>query len=226
MGISSAHPTPAPIRVDIWTDVVCPWCYIGKRRFEKARALFDGTVEVRYRSFELDSRPRSLDRTLPEMLAAKYGVSLDQAMAMNRRVTEVAASEGLDYHLELARPTNTFDAHRLIHHAASVGLQEPMVERLKAAYFSEGQPIDDPATLARLGGEVGLDATEVEAMLASGRFSDEVRADQALAAELDIHGVPFFVIDRRYGISGAQDPTLIARVLTRTRDELAAAQPS
>lgn len=225
MGINSSTEPTAPIEVDIWTDVVCPWCYIGKRRFERAAELYDGPIEVRYRSFELNpGRVGNGEQTLPEMLAAKYGVSLEQAKAMNQRVTDMAAGEGLEYRLDLAQPANTFDAHRIIHFAREHGLQDPMVERLKSAYFVEGRQIDDHQTLVELATEIGLDAGEVSAVLDSGRYTDEVRADEETARQLDIHGVPFFVIDGRYGISGAQDSDLIARVLARASQERAASE--
>ena len=226
MVITTSERARPSIEVDIWTDVVCPWCYIGKRRFERAGEIYDGPLEVRFRSFELNpERPRNLEQTLPEMLAAKYRVSLDQAMAMNQRVTDAAAGEGLDFRLDLARPANTFDAHRLIHLArahelkGAQGLQSQMVERLKSAYFLEGKRIDDRSALLDLGAEVGLDRDEAAAVLESDRYESEVRADEESARQLDIHGVPFFVIDGRYGLSGAQDPELIARVLARAAAE-------
>lgn len=206
----------APVEVEIWTDVVCPWCYIGKRRFEKGVHLSGRPVKVTYRSFELDpDRQRDRDLSLPEMLAAKYRVSLDEAKAMNQRVTDLAAAEGLEYRLDLARPSNTFDAHRLIHQAAADDRQEPMVERLKAAYFIEGRKIDDRETLVDLAAEVGISAEAAAEVLGGDRFSEEVRTDEALAEQLGIRGVPFFALDRRYGISGAQEPGSIAQAITQ-----------
>ena len=211
------------MQVEIWSDIVCPWCYIGKRRFETALAAFDGRedVSVRFRSFELaPERPPTVDETLEQMLASKYGVSLEQAAAMNARVTTLAASEGLDYHLERARPSNTFDAHRVTHLAAEAGLQDAVVERFHAGYFSEGVAIGDPDELVRLAVEAGLDADEVRVTLMSGRFTDEVRADEMLARQLGINGVPFFVIDRRYGVSGAQGADVLLDVLEQTKQGL------
>ncbi len=213
------------MQVEIWSDIVCPWCYIGKRRFEAAlRAVpRPEDVHVRFRSFELDPT-RSLEsgQTLDEMLAAKYGVSLEQAAAMNERVTAVAAGEGLAYRLDRARPGNTFDAHRLTHLAAQAGIQDAVVERLQAGYFVEGAAIGDHEVLVRLATDAGLDEAAARETLASGRYADEVHADESLARQLGITGVPFFVIDRRYGVSGAQGTEVLVGALERSREETAA----
>jgi predicted DsbA family dithiol-disulfide isomerase len=193
--------------VEIWSDVVCPWCYIGKRRFEHALAAFDhrGEVNVTWRSFQLDpSAPQTSEGDPVERLAAKYGMSRATAEAAQARVTANAATEGLDFHLDRARSGNTFDAHRLIHYAHSVGRQDALKERLMAAYFVEGAPIGEPETLARTAIEVGLDETAVRAVLDSDAYAEEVRHDEAEAHRLGITGVPFFVLDRAYGVSGAQ----------------------
>lgn len=195
------------MKVEIWSDVVCPFCYIGKRRFEAALAQFDHAddVEIVWRSFELDPHAaRRSDQTLDERLAHKYGVSLAQASQMNARVTAMAEQIGLDYHLDRARPSNTFDAHRLIHFAAEHGLQGAMQERLMRAYFTEGQPIGDPDTLVSLAAEIGLDADAARQVLATNAYADEVHADQQRGAAFGIRGVPFFAIDETYGVSGAQ----------------------
>lgn len=195
------------LNIEIWSDVVCPWCYIGKRRFEAALAQFahQDQVDVTWRSFELDpTMPKTMPGSLTAMLAEKYGVSLEQAEGMNRQVTELAAAEGLTYRLERAQRGNSFDAHRLIHLAAQHGLQDAAKERLLHAYFTEGKAIGDPATLVALGGEIGLPEAEVQAMLASDAFAAAVRADQQRGAAFGIRGVPFFVINEKYGISGAQ----------------------
>ncbi len=152
------------MQVEIWSDIVCPWCYIGKRRFEVALAAFRGRadVSVRFRSFELaPERQPSVDETLEQLLASKYGVSLEQAGAMNARVSAIAADEGLDYHLDRARPGNTFDAHRVTHLAAAAGIQDAVVERLHAGYFSEGAAIGDHGELLRLAADAGMDAATV-----------------------------------------------------------------
>jgi predicted DsbA family dithiol-disulfide isomerase len=204
------------LRVEIWSDVVCPWCYIGKRRFESALSRFehrDG-VEVLWRSFELNPHAaRQEESNLAQRLARKYGMTLEQARAANARVTSAAAGEGLEYRLDLARPGNTFDAHRLIHLARERGLQSEAKERLLAAYFNEGRWIGDPETLVQLLVEVGVQPEEARAALDGDAYAAEVRADEREAAELGITGVPFFVLDRRYGVSGAQPPELMLQAL-------------
>jgi predicted DsbA family dithiol-disulfide isomerase len=204
------------MKVEIWSDVVCPWCYIGKRRFETALGRFDhrAEVEVEYRSFELNPDAQSQEQgNLEEALARKYGVSREQARAMNARVEDAAAGEGLQYRLDIAKRGNTFDAHRLIHLAATQGLQAAMKERLMAAYFMDGLPIGDRDTLVELAGEVGVDPERARAILDSEEFAEDVRTDEREASELGITGVPFFVIDRRYGVSGAQPPELMLNAL-------------
>src|SRR5436190_7899990 len=165
-----------PMKVEIWSDVVCPWCYIGKRRFESALERFDQEVEVAWRSFELDpNAPAHRGPTL-EHLARKYGTTEEQAARMHERMTALAAAEGLEFHLDETQGGNTFDAHRLIHLAKERGLQDAMKERLMQAYFTESEPVGERAVLARLGEEVGLaDAADV---LESDAFGDAVRRDE------------------------------------------------
>jgi len=204
------------MKVEIWSDVVCPWCYIGKRRFESALAAFShrDEVEVIYRSFELDpSAQVESGQSVTERLAEKYCVSEAQATAMNARVTGLAAGEGLEYHLEKAWHANTVKAHRLIHLAASKGLQDAVLERVMTAYFGEGENIGEIETLVRLATEAGLDADETRAALEGDAYTDAVRADERRARMLGINGVPFFVVDERYGVSGAQPAELLLQVL-------------
>ena len=204
------------MRVEIWSDVVCPWCYVGKRRFESALARFPhaADVEVVWRSFELDpTAPSADDVDLVEHLATKYRVSRDEARAMNDRVTEVAAGEGVAFHLDRARRGNTFDAHRLIHLAAASGLQDAMEERLMAAYFTEGEPVADPDALVRQAVAVGLDEARARRVLESDTYAGDVRAEEADARRLGITSVPFFVVDRRYGIAGAQSADVLVGAL-------------
>jgi predicted DsbA family dithiol-disulfide isomerase len=204
------------MQVEIFSDVVCPWCAIGKRRFEAALENFDhqDEVDVHWLAFELDpSAPASSDVDVATHLAQKYGMSREQAITSQERLAELAAADGLEFHFERTRRANTFDAHRLLHYAHEVGAQDALKERLFRAYFTEGEEIADHATLVRLGTEVGLDSDKSAEVLESGRYATEVRADEAAARELGVTGVPFFVIDRRYGISGAQSPEMILQVL-------------
>jgi predicted DsbA family dithiol-disulfide isomerase len=206
------------IEVEIWSDVVCPWCYIGKRLFERALAEFEhwNDTAVLWRSFELDPEAaRGYSGSLDQMLAEKYGVSLERARAMNEQVTRLAAEEGLEYRLSDAQRGNSFDAHRLIHLAKKHGLQAEAEERLMKAYFSEGLPIGDRETLVELAREVGLDEEEARSALEGNEFAKEVRADERRAAELGITAVPFFVIGGRYGVSGAQSPAVFLQVLQK-----------
>jgi predicted DsbA family dithiol-disulfide isomerase len=209
------------MQVEIWSDVVCPWCYIGKRRFEAALARFAhaGDVTVAWRSFELDpSAPGERQGSMVDHLARKYGMGQAQAQAAVDRLASAAATEGLEFHLDRARGGNTFDAHRLLHLAAERGVQDGLKERLLRGYFTDGEPIGDPGALTRLAVDAGLDKEDVSAVLGSDAFADAVRADEAAAAELGITGVPCFVIDRRLAIPGAQDPDTILALLERAWD--------
>jgi predicted DsbA family dithiol-disulfide isomerase len=210
------------MKVEIWSDVVCPWCYIGKRRLETALARFDGAddVEVEWRSFQLNpEQPRGARTTHAEYLRAKIGGSLEQVRLMNARVTALAAAEGLAYDFERYQVINTFDAHRVAHLGKSHGLGDAIQERFLRAQLVEGEVLDDPDTLVRLGAEVGVPAAEIRDVLATDRFAAEVVADIQLARALGISGVPFFVIDRRYGVSGAQPADLLLRALETARAE-------
>jgi predicted DsbA family dithiol-disulfide isomerase len=205
------------VHVEIWSDVVCPWCYLGKRRLERALERFGGRreVEVVWRSFELDpGAPRRRELTAAEHLAAKYGMSHEQVEASWARLTALAAAEGLEYHLDRTRGGSSFDAHRLAHLGARDGLQDAVQERLFRAYFTEGAAIGDPDVLARLGVEAGLPGEEVDDVLATDRFAAEVREDELAARRLGVDGVPFFAIDGRYGVSGAQSSELLLEALT------------
>jgi predicted DsbA family dithiol-disulfide isomerase len=198
---------------------VCPWCFIGKRRFEDALSRFSHAddVEVVWRSFELDpSAPFSHGVDNAARLAAKYGVSREQAEAMLERMTRVADDEGLAFRLDIARSGRTFDAHRVLHLAAEHGLQDTLKEALLSAYQEKGQHIADPDVLTTVAVEVGLDEAEVRDVLAGDRYTDEVRADERAAHEIGVQGVPFFVFDRRYAVSGAQPSDVLLEVLERT----------
>jgi predicted DsbA family dithiol-disulfide isomerase len=206
------------MRVDIWSDVVCPWCYLGKRRFERALAGFEhrDEVEVVYRSFELDPRwPKGETAPKLAMLAAKLGVSEAEARGRQEHLEGLAAAEGLDYHLDDGVIGNTFDAHRVLHLARVRDLQLPVAERFFRAYFTEGRALFDDESLVELASEAGLDGDETRKVLKEGVYAEEVRADIARARELGANGVPFFVFDDRYGVSGAQPVETFAAVLTR-----------
>jgi predicted DsbA family dithiol-disulfide isomerase len=223
------------VKVEIWSDVVCPWCAVGKHRFEKALAGFAhrDEVEVSYHSFELDpDSPHEAEGDLHDYLATKYGMSREDAEARHRQMTAMAAEDGWDFHFDRARRGNTFDAHRLLHLAAEPsscrtredrasdlresvgrGVQDAVMERFFRGYFTEGEAIADHTTLARLGSEAGLDADEARAVLASDRYADAVRADERQAKAFGITAVPFFVVDRTYGVAGAQPPEALLQVL-------------
>ncbi len=210
------------MNVEIWSDIVCPWCYIGKRRFETALAAFAhrDDVSLTWRSFELDPRaPRRSEDSLDEHLARKYGLAPAQAAAMNAHVTSLASAEGLSYHLERAKHGNTFDAHRLLHMADRSGLQAAAKERLLRAYFTDGLAIAETEVLVALAVEIGMNGDEVRAALDGETCADEVRADESRAAAFGISGVPFAVIDEKYGVSGAQSPDVFLQALERAWNE-------
>ena len=210
------------MQVDIWSDVVCPWCYIGKRRFESALAEFPGKddVTVVFHSFELDpAAPERREQPTVQYLADKFRMPVAEAQAMQDRLAGLAAEVGLTYDLANTKSGNTFDAHRVLHLAAANGLQPEFKERLLAAYFTEGQAITEHETLTALAVEVGLDRAEVAAVLSSDLFAAEVRGDEGLAQQLGISGVPYFVFDQKYGVSGAQPVEIFTRVLEQVSQE-------
>ena len=208
------------LRLDIWSDIACPWCYIGKRHLELALTGFAHAdrVEIVWRSFELDPKApaiRDTTQSYPERLAAKYRVTTAQAQQMIDRVVGAGARVGIELHYDRVQSGNTFDAHRLLHWALERGAQGALKERLMRGYMTEGAAIGDRDTLVGLARDVGLDADEARAVLADGRYADAVRADQALARELGITGVPFFVLAGRLGVSGAQPVETMAAMLTK-----------
>jgi predicted DsbA family dithiol-disulfide isomerase len=202
--------------VEIWSDIACPWCYVGKRRFEAALEAFEHSddVTVTWRSFELDpGAPAERTGERAAHLAEKYGVSVEEARAMEDRMTQTAAADGLDFRFDRARSSTTFDAHRVVHLGAAHGIQDAVKERLLRAYLTEGELLSDHETLVRLGAEAGLPADEVRATLASDRFADAVRDDERTGAALGISAVPFFVVDRAIGAAGAQPPEVLVELL-------------
>jgi predicted DsbA family dithiol-disulfide isomerase len=217
----------ALLDIQVWSDIACPWCYVGKRRLEAALVDFAhaGQVAVAWRSFELDPgapRVQPADRSYAERLARKYGTSVARAEEMIERMTATAAADGLDLRFDRIRPGNTFGAHRVLHMAAARGHGDAGKERLLRAYFGEGEAIGERDTLVRLAPDVGLESDEVRAMLATDGYARAVREDEAEARALGIHGVPFFVIGR-YGVSGAQLPDVLRQVLERAWQDLPAA---
>ncbi|MFC0216600.1 DsbA family oxidoreductase [Paenibacillus chartarius] len=210
------------MKVEVWSDFACPFCYIGKRRFEAALEQFPqrAEVEIVYRSFELDpNAPRKVEYDVHQMLANKYGMPRERAVEMNRNMTEQAADVGLTYNMDTIAVTNTFDAHRLTHYAAAYSKRNAMTERLLKAYFTDSLNLSDHETLAGLAAEIGLDRDEVLRMLAEGEYGSEVRADEQEAAQLGIRGVPFFVIDRKFGVSGAQPSEVFVQALQQAWEE-------
>ena len=204
--------------VEIWSDVMCPFCYIGKRHFEKALEQFEGRadVSITWKSFQLN--PNAVtdpNRSVNQYLADAKGISVEQAKQMNDRVTAMAAEAGLQYDFDKAIVANSFDAHRLSHLAKREGKQDAMEERLFRAYFSEGLNTADHETLVRLAVEVGLDAQVVRTMLAGTDFADDVERDVYEAQQVGARGVPFFVFNNRYALSGAQPPQLFLQVLQK-----------
>lgn len=214
-----------PIKIDIWSDIACPWCYIGKRKFEAGSGLFAGAgdgrdVEVEYHSFELSpDTPVDFDGSEVDFLAGHKGIPAEQVGQMLERVTGIAASVGLDYHFDTLKHTNTVKAHELLHFAKAHGKQLELAERLFKAYFVEGGHVGRIEDLADLAAEVGLDRAEALAALESEQYLADVREDQRTAAEFGINGVPFFVIDGKYGVSGAQDAATFAQVLEQVWGE-------
>jgi predicted DsbA family dithiol-disulfide isomerase len=206
------------VHVEIWSDIACPWCYVGKRRFEAALAGFEHRDEVRvtWRSFELDPHaPLDRGEDAATHIAAKLGTTRERAVAMQQNMAEMAAGDGLDFRFDISRGGNTFDAHRLVHLAAEHGSQDAMKERLFRAYFTEGRLMADHDVLAHLAGEAGLPEDAVRDLLGSDRYADEVRDDERTAASLGITAVPFFVVDRALGASGAQAPEVLGDLLRR-----------
>ncbi|WBU38425.1 DsbA family oxidoreductase [Homoserinibacter sp. YIM 151385] len=210
----------APIKVEIWSDVQCPWCYIGKRKFEAAVEAFDGDVDVEYRSFELaPDTPVDFEGTAADYLSQRKGLPADQVQTMLDRVTGIAAQVGLDYRFDDVHQTNTVLAHEALHFAKAHGLQVELKERLLLAYFTEGRHLGRAEELADLGADVGLDRDELLAALGDHRHLADVKADVAQATAYGIQGVPFFVFDGRLGVSGAQETATFADVLAKVRDD-------
>jgi predicted DsbA family dithiol-disulfide isomerase len=212
------------MQVEIWSDVVCPWCYLGKRRFERALDAFDhrDDVSVVYRSFELDpTAPVGVTTPTVELLAGKYGMTVSQALDAQRQMEQRAEGDGLTFALDGLRSGNTRDAHRLLHLAKDRGRQAELTERLHRAYFTEQRSIFDAVSLAALAAESGLDPAEIAQVLDSDQYLDAVIDDEATAQALGATGVPFLVIDRRLGLSGAQPAQVIVQALNQAWSQAA-----
>lgn len=217
------------LSIEIWSDIACPWCYVGKRRLESALSAFEKEapeVDLVWRAFELDAaapcvQPAEVDYVAK--LAAKYGRTKQQAQDMIDAMTEVAAKDGLDFRFDRIRPGNTFDAHRLLHFALESdpqgGLQDKLKERFMRGYLCEGEAIGEREALLRMSLEVGLAQADVERILETDEFSEEVRADEAQARSIGIRGVPFFVIGGKYAVSGAQPAELLKGAIERAARE-------
>ena len=212
-----------PVKVDVWSDVACPWCYIGKRRFEAGVASSGVPVQVEYHSFELSpDTPVDFEGSAAEFLSGHKGIPVEQAKAMTDQVSAIAAEVGLDYHYDEIRHTKTLLAHELLHHAKAQGKQLEAAEALFKAYFVDGVHIGHEDDLVALAESVGLDGPAARAALTDHRYAGDVQADLAQAVAYGIRGVPFFVIDGRYGVSGAQPSEVFAGALAQVATEQAA----
>lgn len=208
------------MRIEVWSDFVCPFCYIGKRRLEHALEEFSEEAEVVYKSFELDPEAKKqTGQTIHEKLAAKYGRSLDEAKEMTRNMEEQASMEGLDFRFDTLVPTNTFDAHRVAKFAESKGAGLDVSERLFHAVFTESKDLGDHETLIGIAEEAGLDREEISIVLQGTTFTEQVRMEEEEAHQIGVQGVPFFVINRKYAVSGAQPKEVFIQGLKKAFDE-------
>jgi predicted DsbA family dithiol-disulfide isomerase len=211
-------PETPPTTLEIWADIVCSWCYVGKRHLETALEGFgEDDVEIVWRSFELDPALPADAGSADEELARRRGLTLAEARAMHEETERMGAEIGIRFDFARARRGNTFDAHRVLHMARAEGRQTPVLDRLLAAYFAEGEPIGDRAAQARVAGSAGLDSEAVSAMLESDAHAADVRAEEREAAALGITAVPFFVIDRRYGLAGAHPAETLREAIAQAR---------
>ncbi|WP_181347482.1 DsbA family oxidoreductase [Thalassobacillus sp. CUG 92003] len=210
------------MNVEVWSDIVCPFCYIGKRRFESALEQYEGreNVTIIFKSFQLDpNAKKEAGQDIHQRLATKYGVSYEEGKNMNHQMAEQAKEEGLDYHFDTIVPTNTLDAHRLTHYAKAHGKMNEMTERLMKAYFTDSLDIGDHDTLVDLAESVGLDKQASRNILEASTYEQNVIGEQQEGAELGVQGVPFFVFNRKYAVSGAQSPDTFLDVLHKVEQE-------
>lgn len=216
------------MKIEVWSDFVCPFCYIGKRRLEEALKMspYGDQVTVEYKAYELDpTAPASTDEKYHESLARKYGKSEEEALGMMENMAAQAKTVGLNYNLDALTPANTFKAHRLAKFAKTKGLDIEFTERVLRAYFIEGQKIGLDEVLIPLATEVGLNEAEVKEVLSSNAFEEEVRTDIAEASQVGVRGVPFFVMDRKYAMSGGQPAEVFAQAIEKVAQE-AGLQPT
>lgn len=210
------------MKVEIWSDINCPFCYIGKRKFENALNEFDKkeNVEVVWRSFQLDPEMKPVPgQSVHQYLANRKGISLEKGKEMNAYMSGAAKEVGLEYNFDNAIINNTMDAHRLLHLASKHGVQNKVKELLFAAYYTNGKNIGNTETLVQVGESAGLNVEEIKAMLKSDTYIDEVKQDQYEAQQLGINGVPFFVFNNKYGVSGAQPSEVFSEVLSKVAEE-------
>ncbi|MFD1504760.1 DsbA family oxidoreductase [Georgenia yuyongxinii] len=209
-----------PISVHVWSDIACPWCFIGKRRFEKAAEAFDGKVTVEYHSFELaPDTPVDFEGSEADFLAGHKRMPKDQVTQMLAQVTQIADGEGLDYDFDNVKHTKTLKAHELLHLAKAKGLQLELMERLFSAYFEQGRHVGHEDDLLAVAAEAGLDVEEARKALADGTYRAAVQADIAAAQQIGIQGVPFYIIGEKYGVSGAQNPEVFGEALRRASED-------
>lgn len=211
------------MKIEVWSDFVCPFCYIGKRRLEEALEQFEhrDQVEIEFKSFELDpNAAKDSKQSIHEMLASKYGMTVEKAKEMNANVGAQAASVGLTFNFDNMKPTNTFDAHRLAHFAKKQDKDAELTEKLLHAYFTDSKNVSDKETLTKISESVGLEREEVLAVLNDEQaIADDVRFDQQTAQQIGVRGVPFFVINQKYAISGAQAPETFLGALQKAWEE-------
>lgn len=216
------------MKIEIWSDVMCPFCYIGKRRFEQALEQFEyaDRVDIEWRSFQLNPNIKTDPETsIHEYLADAKGCSLEQARQMNQRVTDMAAEMGLEYNMDQAVVANSFNAHRLIQFAKTNNKGAEAEEALFRAYFTDGKNMDDLDTLVAIAQDIGLDGDDTRAVLESDQFANAVKHDIQTAQGMDIRGVPFFLFDRKYGVSGAQQTETFLKALKQSWNDWLADQP-
>ncbi|MFB4168032.1 DsbA family oxidoreductase [Virgibacillus sp. JSM 102003] len=210
------------MKIEVWSDFVCPFCYIGKRRLEMALEKFshNDKVTLEYKSYELDpNAQKNPEKNIHELLASKYGMSVEKAKNSNEELGKQAAEIGLTYNFDTMQHTNTFDAHRVTKYAEENGIGKEMTERLLKAYFTESELISNHATLIELAGEVGLDTDEVTKLLKVDDYAIHVRADEEQARQIGVQGVPFFVFNEKYSVSGAQPSEVFTEVLEKIWEE-------